>query len=136
MIPGGFQFQTLMAYWYYGIMVYWSSDSFLVLSGLRRGGVLSPKIVAVYMDNLVILLKKSGVGCYVVECFAAAILYADDVCLLAPTRSTLQKLLDICGSYADFWCIHYNSKKMTVMIFGRNCSSLMMTQWERYLFCK
>ena len=51
--------------------------------------------------------------------FLAAIMYADDLALLAPTRSSLQKLLDICHNYGIEWCITYNTKKTVVMVFGR-----------------
>ena len=51
--------------------------------------------------------------------FAASILYADDLCLLAPTRKALQVLLNTCSIYAEFWCIGFNEKKTKVMIFGK-----------------
>jgi hypothetical protein len=45
------------------------SHVFAVASGVRQGGVLSSKIFAIYMDDLIVLLKKSGVGCYIIDCF-------------------------------------------------------------------
>ena len=93
------------------------SHEFRVLSGVRQGGVISPHIFAVYLDDLVKLLKKSGVGCHIVGQIVSAIVYADDLCLLAPTRSSLQHLLLICQKYAEEWCISYNPKKSKLMIF-------------------
>ena len=95
------------------------SDRFCVPSGVRQGGVLSPLIFNVYMDDLVGDLRSSGVGCHILDVFIAAILYADDLCLLAPTRSSMQCLLDICQSYAKYWCIAYNTKKTKCMLFGK-----------------
>ena len=53
--------------------------------------------------------------------FVAALMYADDLALLAPTRSALQKMLDICHSYGAEWCISYNPSKTAVMVFGKKC---------------
>ena len=72
-----------------------------------------------YMIVLTILaLRKSGVGCHIVNFFIAAIMYADDLALMAPTRSSLQRLLNICHSYGLEWCITYNPAKTQCMVFG------------------
>ena len=75
------------------------------------------------MDDLVFQLRNTGLGCYLAGIFVACVLYADDVCLLAPTRKALQLLLDTCNSYANDWCIKYNEKKTKVMFFGRGFST-------------
>ena len=49
----------------------------------------------------------------------ACIMYADDVCLLAPTLKSMQSLLDICSDYAKHWCIRFNETKTKVMYFGK-----------------
>jgi len=72
-----------------------------------------------YLDDLVKELRRSKYGCYLADIFLASVLYADDVCLLAPTRRAMQELLDICSDYASSWCIKYNEKKTKVMYFGK-----------------
>ena len=52
--------------------------------------------------------------------FVAAIMYADDLALLAPTRKSMQRLLDICHEYGIDWCITYNPTKTKVLIFGKS----------------
>ena len=115
----------ILRYWYSNLysIVKWEnsySDSFPVISGVRQGGVLSAKFWAVYMDDLVSILRKNHKGCYLADLFVACILYADDVCLLAPTRKAMQQLLDTCKDYADFWCIKYNDRKTKLMYFGKD----------------
>ena len=54
------------------------------LMGCRQGGVLSPILLYAYMDDLLLRLSASGVGCYVGHQFTGALGYADGVALLAP----------------------------------------------------
>ena len=39
-------------------------DKFNVTNGVKQGGVLSPTLFSVYMDDLFERLQKRGVGCY------------------------------------------------------------------------
>ena len=114
-----------MVYWYSNLfsVCKWQnaySNPFSVASGVRQGGVLSAKVFAVYLNDLVLELRKIKNGCHIADIFVACILYADDLCLLAPTRKSLQLLLDTCSRYADVWCIKYNEKKTKVMVFGKD----------------
>ena len=118
-------FLNVVIYWYSNLtsLVKWNdthSRSFNVTSGVRQGGILSPKLFIVYVDDLLVTLRKSGVGCHIVELFVAAIMYADDLALLAPTRGALQQLLDVCHDYSLEWCISYNPAKTNVMVFGNS----------------
>ena len=97
-------FLNLVIYWYLNMSccVQWNrvkSDYFRVLSGTKQGGVLSPRIFTMYMDGLILLLRKKGVGCHILNVFLACILYADDLCLIAPSRGAMQVLLSICEEY-------------------------------------
>ena len=127
-------FLNIMIYWYSNLMAYckWNgavSPEFDVVSGVKQGGVLSPKLFALYLDDLIQLLRKSGCGCHIVDLFIAAILYADDLALIAPNRSSLQKLIDICTCYGDYWCIDYNFKKTKVVTFGKNAERFTDTSF-------
>ena len=98
---------------------------------LQQGGVLSAKFWAVYTDDLIHILWRIHKCCLLVDLFIACILYADDVCLLAPSRSAMQYLLDICSDYAATWCIKYNERKTKLMYFGKNfetfvCSPILL----------
>ena len=66
------------------------SDAFPVSRGVWQGGVISPILFALYIDDLLYELEQSGVGCYLDDLFVGALTYADDLTLLAPT---LQKHL-------------------------------------------
>ena len=51
--------------------------------------------------------------------FLACLLYADDLCLLAPSRGAMQILLTICEDYCDEFCLSFNVKKSKALIFGK-----------------
>ena len=78
--------------WYQSqqLNVHWNgqtSESFGVSNGVCQGGVLSPVLFAIYVDNLLLELERCGVGFYC-ECdFVGAVCYADDLALLAPSGS-------------------------------------------------
>ena len=95
------------------------SNSFRVLCGTKQGGILSPDFFAIYIDDLIKILKKMGVGCHIIDYFIACLLFADDMSLISPTRDALQRLLDVCASYCLKFCLRFNIAKTKVMVFGR-----------------
>ena len=95
------------------------SDWFDITAGVRQGGILSPDLYCVYVDDLINILQSMKVVCHVKNVFAAAIFYADDMAVLAPSLKGLQKLLDACASYCSEWDIKLNAKKTKNICFGR-----------------
>ena len=75
------------------------SSEFLVHNGVRQGAVLSPTLFSVYIDELFMLLKNSGFGCYVNEIFYGITGYADDLVLLSPSIYGLQRMIDLTNEY-------------------------------------
>ena len=47
-------------------------------------------------------------------------MFADDLVLLAPTRSAMQKLINICESFCSEHCLSFNAKKTKAMVFGKS----------------
>ena len=117
-------FLLIILYWYLN-MEYcckWGdtfSEFFRVLCGTKQGGILSPEFFAIYIDDLIKELRKSKIGCHVLGVFIASILFADDMTLVAPTRSTMQRLLEICDVYCQKFCLKFNVRKTKTMVFGK-----------------
>ena len=57
---------------------------------VRQGGILSPSLFAVYMDDLSSLLNASRIGCHISDVGINHVFYADDLCLMAPCAIALQ----------------------------------------------
>jgi len=114
---------NVLIYWYRRLhcAVLWKSvigEKFLIKCGVRQGGVLSPYLFSLYIDDVIIALRKSGYGIYLGNIFAGCIVYADDIILLSCSYSGLQKMVDICADYGVHWDIKFNSGKSQCISFG------------------
>jgi len=72
-----------------------------------------------YSDGLLNRLAKC---CSIIGLnFLGALVYADDIVLLAPTSSAIRKLLNICDDYARGYSITFNGKKSNDAGAGLYC---------------
>ena len=122
-----------LIYWYANMscLVKWGNESsrvFDVPLGIKQGGINSPDFFAIYFDELTKILRKKGIGCQMYKLYLAIIMFADDICLLAPTRSTLQKLVDICSSYCSKYGLAFNPKKSKILVFSKSKMDLSQLQ--------
>ena len=86
------------------------------------------------MDDLLLLLSKSGFGCYIGAHFVGVLAYADDIVLVAPTATALRKMLAICEDYADDYCICFNASKTKCLVFLPNCRRSLAKQFQSCVF--
>ena len=96
------------------------SEYFSVPLGTKQGGISSPGLFSLYINDMILELRKLGVGCHLIKLFVGCILFADDLALMAPTRAALQKMIDVCSLFMDTNCLQFNAKKSKVMVFGRS----------------
>ena len=68
------------------------SDGFTSTNGVAQGGILSPRFFNVYFDDLSIALSNSKYGCTFGGCSVNHLSYADDMVILSPSATALQKL--------------------------------------------
>jgi Reverse transcriptase (RNA-dependent DNA polymerase) len=86
--------------------------------GIRQGGVLSPYLFAIYIDNIVESIINSSLGCHVRGMCVSVILYADDIVLLAPSIDALQKLIFLCENELCLLDMAINVKNLYVCVLG------------------
>ena len=89
------------------------SESFEVANGIRQGGVLSPILFAVYLDDTELLqrLTSLDIGCHVGHHYVGSLCYADDIALLAPSPSALRILLRECELFATEHNLQFNAAR-------------------------
>ena len=63
------------------------SHRFPVSNGVRQGAVSSDILFAIYIDELLLILKNSGLGCHIDSVFLGVLILADDILLLSASRS-------------------------------------------------
>ena len=76
------------------------SHRFSFANGVRQGAVSSPLLFSVYIDGLILQLRGSGLGCRIDHLFFGCLGYADDLLLLAASRSGLQAMVTMCEKFA------------------------------------
>ena len=116
-------FINILMTWHDGLWcrVKWDdhfSEWFPIMAGVRQGGVLSPDLYSIYVDDLIHLLKSSGIGCHSNRAFESALFYADDMVVMSPSLKGLQRLLNLCNDYCIQWDIRLNAKKTKNLFFG------------------
>ena len=87
------------------------SNNFSVTNGVRQGGILSPYLFCVYMDDLSNKLNNVNAGCIIGSSLINHLMYADDLVLMTPSSMGLSMLLSVCSEYGIEHDIKYNSTK-------------------------
>ena len=116
-------FIRILCYWYVqqNMCVQWGSSisrKFHVTNGVKQGGILSPKLVNFYMDDLSVRLSEINVGGSIGGKRINHLFYADDVCLLSLSSEGMQNILDICAKYAIEHDLIFNETKTMYMCFS------------------
>ena len=102
------------------------STPFNVTNGLRQGGILSPILFNVYVNDLSNVLNTAGVGCTINGTIVNHLIYADDTVLIAPSARALQLLLAHCDIFATDCDIIYNAKKSVCMCIKPVCLKVVI----------
>ena len=117
-------FLMCLIFWYLNMScnVKWSNEvsrSFRVPLGIKQGGINSPDFFGCYIDDIATLLRNAQIGCHIFGIFLAILLFADDICLLAPTRNALDKMIQTCAAYCSEYGLTFNAKKSKIVIFSK-----------------
>ncbi len=95
------------------------SEYFVVQNEIRQGGIISPLLYTVYVDELLNRLEEEGNGWHIGSKYYEAICYADDMQILCPSVYGLQSMINICTECGIEYDITYNKDKSVCMVFLR-----------------
>ncbi len=103
-----------------------------VQRSVRQGGVLSPWLYMLYINDLPEKLKLCDQGGKIGELISCATLHADDVSLISPSVRGLQTMIDTVEEYAHQWRYEINATKSKILVFGgrkKQNSKTSETMW-------
>ncbi len=96
------------------------SHTFTALNGVCQDGVLLPLLFNIYFDEMIYKLEKSCIGFKMCTHYKGAFAYADDVILLCPSRSGLQKMINICEQFGIDFQVTFNNKETQCICFSKS----------------
>jgi exonuclease III len=114
---------VLLSKWYNKIfaIVKWNScfsSPVRLSAGVRQGGVLSPFLFAILVDDILVKLRLSGLGCRVRGQVFNAIMYADDLLLMSISLCDLQSMIILCIKEFNDIGLAINANKTVCMRIG------------------
>ena len=107
-----------------------TTQPFSVRNGVKQGGVLSPILFNVYSNELLESLKLNGLGCHVGNIFMAAFAYADDIILLAPSLTSLKRMLKVANDFSIEFYMTFNAAKCKFLVFGRGVDRMIQLTFK------
>jgi hypothetical protein len=106
------------------------SDTFPILQGTRQGGVLSPWLFLLFINELLSDLSKTKAGLHMGGLDCCAPTQADDITLLALSKVGLDVLLSCCHDYARKWRLTFNPTKSVVVVFNEPKTRKPCRSWQ------
>jgi len=106
------------------------TNTFSVDRGVRQGGVLSPLLFLVFINDILDRMKEANLGIrtpglvrdspWTMTPRLAGLLWADDVVLLADSPEDLSRMFEMVDQWCSEWGMEVNAKKSNVMVVSPN----------------
>jgi retron-type reverse transcriptase len=84
---------------------------FLIKEGVKQGGILSPFLFNLFLDDLISECKKLNLGAKIGPYNLSIIAYCDDIVILSPIENHAQLLINYCDTYSKKWKMEFNTNK-------------------------
>ena len=97
--------------------------------GLLQGGILSPILFNLYIDDIKYIFDKACEPINLLNEQISHLLYADDLILLSKTENGLKQSLRNLEEYCKRWQLDINVKKSKIMIFNSSGRKLKSDQY-------
>ena len=91
--------------------------------GVQQGNPLSPLLFNLYMNDIFDILKNGGSLNLDNQQNFNALMYADDLIVMSPTKDGLQKSLDALNEFCKKWKLNINHKKTKCMTFSKGSNT-------------
>ena len=97
-----------------------SSNWYTNDTGLKQGCCLSPTTFSIIMTDLISALNDSKLGIPFEGQNIPALLFADDIVLMAESEEQLSEMLKIVSTFGTKWGFRFDPVKSKVMVIGKN----------------
>ena len=91
------------------------------------------------MNDLSVCLTQCKAGCHLNETVTNHVMYADDICLMAPSAMALQKMLNLFYEFSLSNDIIFNPIKSQCMVFKTKSIQIVLPscilKWKHYRLC-
>ena len=84
--------------------------------GVKQGDTISATLFAIYINDLALEIRSTGIGLELNDStFINILMYADDIVLLTACETDMQCLLNIVESWCTRWRLEVNLSKTKIM---------------------
>jgi len=87
------------------------SPTFNTTVGVKQGGPLSPRLFAIYIQDMENIIDASKIGVKIGDLIINLLLYADDIILISSTKKEMQTLIDTVEQFGHSKEIKFNPSK-------------------------
>jgi hypothetical protein len=96
------------------------SDGFEAGRGVHQGAPWSMYLFTKYFNELIAVLRSSGVAARIEHLTTGSPTYADDLAIICLHKPHMQKLLNSAFSYSQRWRFNFNPDKCAILVFGKD----------------